>query len=179
MAFESGHKLEGIDISLQWLIFLAEGCSVGVNSRWSSLDSLPGLKWESSTMKWSDPKLIVRVSVRDIFVLCGEKSIQPCPVVTKQTDPLVIAFLCCSPRAVVAKIVVDQCIWSPAFTCIFYACMKTLEGQPEATISTIQEKFWPTLTAGYAVWIPAHIVNYSLVPLQQRVLYVNVVNVNH
>jgi hypothetical protein len=32
----------------------------------------------------------------------------------------------------------------------------------------------PTLMAGFKLWIPAHIVNFALVPTRQRVLYANV-----
>ena len=60
--------------------------------------------------------------------------------------------LLCSAKAIVAKIVVDQLIWTPISICIFYSVFKTMEGQMSQIKQTIKEKFWPTLLAGYAIW---------------------------
>jgi hypothetical protein len=43
----------------------------------------------------------------------------------------------------------------------------------------VQAKVWPTVAAGWKLWIPAHVVNFGFVPPSQRVLYVNVVAVSH
>lgn len=34
-------------------------------------------------------------------------------------------------------------------------------------VSEVQEKFVPTMLAGYKLWIPAHVVNFALVPNRQ------------
>ncbi|GMH40368.1 hypothetical protein BSKO_08272 [Bryopsis sp. KO-2023] len=82
-----------------------------------------------------------------------------------------------STKTVITKVVIDQCVWAPSFTCVFYAFMKAMERKSHETGKTIREKFWPTLTAGYSFWVPAHLVNYRLIPPAQRVLYVNAVNI--
>jgi Mpv17 / PMP22 family len=53
-----------------------------------------------------------------------------------------------------------------------------LQGQPGAIVPTVKEKLVPTLKAGYALWPVAHLINFRFVPQEQRVLYVNVVQVS-
>ena len=35
----------------------------------------------------------------------------------------------------------------------------------------------PTVVAGWSLWVPAHFVNFALVPTQHRVLYANFVSI--
>ena len=51
------------------------------------------------------------------------------------------------------------------------------QGHPEAALSTIQNELVPTITANYALWPLAHIINFRFVPSQQRILYINFVQV--
>ena len=51
-------------------------------------------------------------------------------------------------------------------------------GEPEKIISTIRAKFVPTILAGYTVWPLAHLINFRFISGQQRILYINVVNVS-
>jgi hypothetical protein len=43
-----------------------------------------------------------------------------------------------------------------AFYCLHFsfaaALLKTLEGHPDLILTTIQQRFWPTMIANYAVW---------------------------
>lgn len=73
---------------------------------------------------------------------------------------------------------IDQLIFTPIGIVLFYSVFKTLEGRPWSIQSTIREKFFPTLFAGYAVWPIAHIINFRFIPTQQRVLYINVITVS-
>lgn len=63
--------------------------------------------------------------------------------------------------------------WLLAFTMSYLASTLPLPRCSHYT-SEVQEKFVPTLMAGFKLWIPAHIVNFALVPTRQRVLYANV-----
>ncbi len=45
-------------------------------------------------------------------------------------------------------------------------------------MSTIRAKFVPTILAGYTVWPLAHLINFRYISGQQRILYINVVNVS-
>lgn len=51
-----------------------------------------------------------------------------------------------------AKIVVDQLMFTPLSICVFYSALTTMEGHASRIKQTIREKFLPTLLAGYAVW---------------------------
>lgn len=82
-----------------------------------------------------------------------------------------------SAEAIVTKMALDQLIWAPVFSCVFFTFIRTLEGHPEAALSTIQNELVPTITANYALWPLAHIINFRFVPSQQRILYINFVQI--
>lgn len=46
-------------------------------------------------------------------------------------------------------------------------------GKPELGIQAIQDKLWPTLKVNWVVWPVLQGINFSLVPLQYRLLYIN------
>ena len=52
-----------------------------------------------------------------------------------------------------------------------------LQFRPQAIIPAIQRKLLPMLLANYALWPLAHIINFKFVPVQQRILYINAVQV--
>lgn len=43
---------------------------------------------------------------------------------------------------------------------------------------SVQERTWPTVSAGWQLWIPAHAINFGFIAPSMRVLYVNVVAVS-
>ncbi|CAL8465020.1 g4555 [Coccomyxa elongata] len=82
-----------------------------------------------------------------------------------------------SNKAVVLKMLVDQLLWAPFFSCIFFAFTNTLAGHPEATIPAIQNKLIPMMLANFAVWPIAHLINFKFIPSQQRILYINCIQI--
>lgn len=82
-----------------------------------------------------------------------------------------------SVKAIISKMVLDQLIWAPMFSCVFFTFVRTLEGHPEAALATIQSELVATIVANYAVWPLAHIINFRFVPSQQRILYINFVQI--
>jgi len=74
--------------------------------------------------------------------------------------------------AVATKVLIDQALFSPAYTAVYYGAMKTFEGRPCDTLPTLREKLWPTIKAGWLFWVPAHSVNFCMVAPQYRVLSV-------
>jgi hypothetical protein len=46
----------------------------------------------------------------------------------------------------------------------------------DSSLAQLKEVFWPTFVADCVVWPPIQFVNFSVVPLQYRVLYVNICN---
>ena len=67
-----------------------------------------------------------------------------------------------SNKAVLTKTALDQLIWAPAMTCVFFAFLKLLEGHPEAILLTIQTKVVPTVLANYLLWPMAHYFNFKV-----------------
>jgi protein Mpv17 len=79
-------------------------------------------------------------------------------------------------KAVVTKMLADQALWAPLNTILFYAYLALLEGNAEALPAILHDKLLPTVLAGYALWPLAHLVNFAFIPGEQRLLYVNFVN---
>lgn len=49
-------------------------------------------------------------------------------------------------------------------TAVYFAVIRTMEGQPDLIMATLQSKFVPTLAANYAIWPLAHLINFRFVP---------------
>jgi protein Mpv17 len=92
-------------------------------------------------------------------------------------DAVIFPSAAKSTKAVLAKMLIDQTIWTPISLVVFYSAFKTMEGRRDQIQQTLREKFFPTLLAGYAVWPLAHVVNFRFIPTSQRVLYINAVQV--
>ena len=71
----------------------------------------------------------------------------------------------------------DQVVFAPFGTALFYAVTKGLQGQLDQVPQTLQDKLLPTLAASYSLWPAAHAINFKFVPSSQRILYTNVVSV--
>lgn len=82
-----------------------------------------------------------------------------------------------STKAIITKTAMDQLIWGPFFCCVFFAFIRTLEGHPDQVIPTIQEELIPTILSSYVIWPLAHLINFRFVPSQQRILYINAVQI--
>ncbi|EME26530.1 Protein SYM1 [Galdieria sulphuraria] len=90
-------------------------------------------------------------------------------------DKHILATAPKSFRAVVAKTMMDQLLWAPVFTSVFFAYLKAAQGNWGDIIPEIRHKLWPTLKVNWLVWPAAHIFNFRFVPDSQRVLYVNII----
>jgi len=82
-----------------------------------------------------------------------------------------------STKAVVAKTALDQLLWAPAFSCVFFAFVNLFEGRPDLIAPAIAAKLLPMLAANYALWPLAHLINFKFVPSKQRILYINCVQI--
>lgn len=75
-----------------------------------------------------------------------------------------------------AKVLFDQTVWSAVWNSIYYVCLGALRMEKPATIfSELRATFIPLLTAGWKLWPFAHIVTYGVVPVEQRLLWVDMV----
>lgn len=99
-----------------------------------------------------------------------------------------------NPRIVAAKIFVDEMLWTPPCTALYYFFMAGMEGVeqggpkalPEGLNRGWQRTFgedgwdgllWKTLKLNWPFWCVAHTVTYTVVPLRARVAFVSLVSV--
>lgn len=74
------------------------------------------------------------------------------------------------------KVAFDQTIWSAIWNSIYYICLGTLRMEKPSTIfSELRATFFPLLTAGWKLWPFAHIITYGVIPVEQRLLWVDMV----
>lgn len=78
-------------------------------------------------------------------------------------------------KAVYAKLAVDQLVFGPLLNVLFYVLMAVLEGRPSASVSLVKANFWPTTINSWKLWPAANWISFNYVPLELRVLFVNVV----
>ncbi|MCL7032803.1 hypothetical protein MKW94_004746 [Papaver nudicaule] len=75
-----------------------------------------------------------------------------------------------------AKVVFDQTVWSAIWNSIYFTVLGLLRFEsPAAIIGELSATFWPMLTAGWKLWPFAHLITYGVVPLEQRLLWVDCV----
>ncbi|KAF0920586.1 hypothetical protein E2562_035730 [Oryza meyeriana var. granulata] len=75
-----------------------------------------------------------------------------------------------------AKVAFDQTAWSAMWNSIYFVVLGFLRLESPATIfSELKSTFWPMLTAGWKLWPFAHLVTYGLIPVEQRLLWVDCV----
>ncbi|EAW14998.1 Mpv17/PMP22 family protein [Aspergillus clavatus NRRL 1] len=78
-------------------------------------------------------------------------------------------------KTVVARVAADQLLFAPTVIGVFLSSMSIMEGgSPQ---DKLQKAYWPALQANWTVWPVLQLMNFALVPLQYRVLTVNVLNI--
>ncbi|KAF8370176.1 hypothetical protein HHK36_003738 [Tetracentron sinense] len=75
-----------------------------------------------------------------------------------------------------AKVAFDQTAWAALWNSIYYVMLGFLRFESPANIfSELKATFWPMLTAGWKLWPFAHLVTYGVIPVEQRLLWVDCV----
>ncbi|GAA99434.1 uncharacterized protein L969DRAFT_48412 [Mixia osmundae IAM 14324] len=78
---------------------------------------------------------------------------------------------------VVARVALDQTVFSSANLAIFFSSTTLMAGGSLADAkSKLASSWWPTLQRNWMVWVPVQAANFSLVPPHLRLLTVNVVS---
>ncbi|KAL3821510.1 hypothetical protein ACJIZ3_007415 [Penstemon smallii] len=73
-----------------------------------------------------------------------------------------------------AKVAFDQTFWSAVWNSIYFVVLGLLRLESPVNIfSELKATFWPMLTAGWKLWPFAHIITYGLIPVEQRLLWVD------
>lgn len=85
-----------------------------------------------------------------------------------------------TPLKVASKVAFDQIIWAPVFTAIFFAYLGFAEGKSLDQVTTkIKNDTWTGVKASWKFWPLAHAINFAFVPLSQRLLYINTLQVGY
>eukprot|EP01023_Acetabularia_acetabulum_P009563 TRINITY_DN14317_c0_g1_i2.p2 TRINITY_DN14317_c0_g1~~TRINITY_DN14317_c0_g1_i2.p2 ORF type:complete len:232 (+),score=14.51 TRINITY_DN14317_c0_g1_i2:643-1338(+) len=92
-------------------------------------------------------------------------------------DKVVLPSRPFSLAAIITKAMLDQLVQAPIGISIFYAYQETMQGRINKVGDVIKNKLLPTLFLTWKFWPLAHLINFAFIPLQQRILYVNVVSV--
>ncbi|GAV91202.1 Mpv17_PMP22 domain-containing protein [Cephalotus follicularis] len=75
-----------------------------------------------------------------------------------------------------AKVVFDQTAWSAVWNSIYFVVLGFLRLEsPINILSELKATFWPMLTAGWKLWPFAHLITYGVIPVEQRLLWVDCV----
>ncbi|KAJ9153619.1 hypothetical protein P3X46_027043 [Hevea brasiliensis] len=75
-----------------------------------------------------------------------------------------------------AKVAFDQTAWAAVWNSIYYTALGFLRLESPANIfSELKATFWPMLTAGWKLWPFAHLITYGVIPVEQRLLWVDCV----
>eukprot|EP00629_Pelagomonadales_sp_RCC1024_P009497 CAMPEP_0119285054 /NCGR_PEP_ID=MMETSP1329-20130426/31470_1 /TAXON_ID=114041 /ORGANISM="Genus nov. species nov., Strain RCC1024" /LENGTH=217 /DNA_ID=CAMNT_0007285755 /DNA_START=237 /DNA_END=887 /DNA_ORIENTATION=+ len=74
------------------------------------------------------------------------------------------------------KVGIDQGVQAPVFTALIFLFFAVIEGRGvSAGVDQLRAELAPTLLKNWLVFVPATVVNLGLVPLELRVLFINVV----
>ncbi|XP_078447673.1 uncharacterized protein LOC144716445 [Wolffia australiana] len=75
-----------------------------------------------------------------------------------------------------AKVAFDQTAWSAAWNSIYFVVLGLLRLEsPASILGELRATFWPMLTAGWKLWPFAHLITYGVIPVEQRLLWVDCV----
>ena len=78
---------------------------------------------------------------------------------------------------IVKKLIVDQTIYGPFIIFFFYSLSATLAGKDFHEVKLLlQERYIKTILTAYKVWPFVQAVNFSVVPLQHRANFVQIVS---
>lgn len=74
---------------------------------------------------------------------------------------------------VLARVAVDQTIFSPTFLTVFLSTMAYFEGRSPK--ENVKKNFLPIMATNYMVWPWVQLANFKFVPLNHRLTFANTV----
>ena len=84
------------------------------------------------------------------------------------------------PITVATKVAIDQTIWNPLFGLMFFGYLNVMEGKSfETYTKKIKTDLQTAVMGSWAVWVPAHTINFAFVPPSQRLLYINSIQIGY
>eukprot|EP00238_Polyblepharides_amylifera_P001634 CAMPEP_0196573930 /NCGR_PEP_ID=MMETSP1081-20130531/3738_1 /TAXON_ID=36882 /ORGANISM="Pyramimonas amylifera, Strain CCMP720" /LENGTH=441 /DNA_ID=CAMNT_0041891787 /DNA_START=291 /DNA_END=1616 /DNA_ORIENTATION=+ len=80
--------------------------------------------------------------------------------------------------SVPAHIALDQSLYTAVYNVIYYSSVGLVRGdKPSLVLSSVKRNFWRLMKAGWRLWPFVHIITYSLIPAEHRVLWVDSVEI--
>lgn len=84
------------------------------------------------------------------------------------------------PVTVATKVAIDQTLWNPIFGLMFFGYLNVAEGKSfDAYVNKIKQDLQTAVMGSWAVWVPAHTINFAFVPPSQRLLYINTIQIGY
>eukprot|EP01039_Chlorochromonas_danica_P004554 gene4553-4992_t len=77
--------------------------------------------------------------------------------------------------AAMKRVFLDQVLFAPVCLSGFFSLNLLLDGKIHHIQEKLKNDLLPTMSANYAVWIPAQVINFMFVPIPLRVLWANMV----
>ena len=85
-----------------------------------------------------------------------------------------------APKTVATKVLIDQTIWNPIFGLMFFGYLNICEGKSfEDYTKKIKADLKTAVMGSWAVWVPAHTINFAFIPPSQRLLYINSIQIGY
>uniref|UniRef100_A0A0E0RD83 Uncharacterized protein n=1 Tax=Oryza rufipogon TaxID=4529 RepID=A0A0E0RD83_ORYRU len=75
----------------------------------------------------------------------------------------------------IARLLLDQFIFSPIFIGVFMSLLVTLEGKPSLVVPKLKQEWLSSVIANWQLWIPFQFLNFYFVPQKFQVLAANFV----
>ena len=95
------------------------------------------------------------------------------------TDVCALApFIVCVAQVVFSKVFIDQVLWNPIFGVMFFSYVGLMEAKGVAhVVDKVKNDLLTSVTGSWKVWPLAHTINFRFIPSNQRVLYINTIQV--
>lgn len=73
------------------------------------------------------------------------------------------------------RVIVDQTLFGPTILCVFLSSMSLMEGS--SPTEKLRRTYTEALVKGWTVWPWVQLANFKLVPLEHRVMVVNIFSI--
>jgi protein Mpv17 len=85
-----------------------------------------------------------------------------------------------APLTIVKKVFTDQVLWAPIFTFVYLTWMGVTDGlSPSAVGDKIKNDLVKGVVGSWSVWPIVHAVGFKFVPTEQRLLYINTIQIGY
>lgn len=85
-----------------------------------------------------------------------------------------------APITVATKVAIDQTMWNPIFGCMFFGYLNLMEGKTlDDYVNKLKADLKTAVMGSWAVWVPAHTINFAFIPPSQRLLYINSIQIGY